>query len=633
MQILWVSCLPSMEDAKAYCTKDQDCPKGYTCDLEKKRCVHHVSKGDTQDTGILFPDSEEFLDIDVGLETMDMHQIESLCHDMGCSCETNLDCPGGWCIETPLGKQCSPLCNFSSVCPQGFVCRQVPNQSGIVYACVHPTPRLCFPCKAKKDCYGSVIVDEMECASLKGLHYCLASCTKSSCPLGYQCEDIDEKGNKACVPLSGTCECHGDKVGLCEVQSDMGKCMGEFTCTSSCTAKKPEIETCNGEDDDCDGYTDEDIPSVPCDITNPYGTCKGTTKCASNGEIICIGSPPMPEACNGIDDDCDGLTDEQENTCYPNLEVCLKGECKSLCGPKQCIAGFQVWDACHCKVPPTAVKQCTNGMTFVDCSTIKPDMGYYGQDGHFGTGSMTFSKLTPSTIQDLLTGLVWAKDYVPYKTISEAIEECDLNKSGLAGSGWHLPSLYELISIVDYARSDCPKWANIFGNECPPSGWFWTSTKGPSNSYLKVHFGDGSVSLSFAGQSNVRCVRGGNLEVFPERFLDMLDGTILDRATGLYWKVQPQGLSMTWKEALGVCVKIGWRLPDIKELVSIIDLSKTTCPRWDTVFGQTCPWQTKFWSSTPTPWEPTSAYKVDFNSGEVSYDNIETAGNGVRCVL
>jgi hypothetical protein len=59
---------------------------------------------------------------------------------------------------------------------------------------------------------------------------------------------------------------------------------------------QPPIEVCNGMDDDCDGNSDEGIKKF-CD--KPHGT---------NDEVLC--DEPDETNCDGIDDDCDGIIDE-----------------------------------------------------------------------------------------------------------------------------------------------------------------------------------------------------------------------------------------------------------------------------------------------------------------------------------
>ena len=66
------------------------------------------------------------------------------------------------------------------------------------------------------------------------------------------------------------------------------------------------LEICNGLDDDCEGGTDEDLGTTTCGI----GACERTVANCVDGEVrVCDPGAPTPEVCNGLDDDCDGQTD------------------------------------------------------------------------------------------------------------------------------------------------------------------------------------------------------------------------------------------------------------------------------------------------------------------------------------
>ncbi|MBN1507283.1 MAG: DUF1566 domain-containing protein [Sedimentisphaerales bacterium] len=67
-------------------------------------------------------------------------------------------------------------------------------------------------------------------------------------------------------------------------------------------------------------------------------------------------------------------------------------------------------------------------------------------------------------------------------------------------------------------------------------------------------------------------------------YQDNADGTIIDRATGLMWSQADSGVGMDWQDALA-CVQQknreryhgynDWRLPDAKELQSIVDYTRS----------------------------------------------------------
>ena len=83
------------------------------------------------------------------------------------------------------------------------------------------------------------------------------------------------------------------------------------------------VEICDGIDNNCDGVIDEGNPggNVACTTNLPGECASGITACQL-GAIVCESThPPTDEICDGLDNNCDGTTDEG-NVCAP---VCGNG--------------------------------------------------------------------------------------------------------------------------------------------------------------------------------------------------------------------------------------------------------------------------------------------------------------------
>ena len=112
-------------------------------------------------------------------------------------------------------------------------------------------------------------------------------------------------------------------VTVCKDPSDPVTCEGYVG---------PIVEACNDIDDDCDGSTDEDFDvdhdgftfcGDDCDDSDPT-SYPGAPEACGDHDKNCDGlvQTPLPEVCNGIDDDCDGETDEiQLAACGPQTIV------------------------------------------------------------------------------------------------------------------------------------------------------------------------------------------------------------------------------------------------------------------------------------------------------------------------
>lgn len=109
---------------------------------------------------------------------------------------------------------------------------------------------------------------------------------------------------------------------------------------------------------------------------------------------------------------------------------------------------------------------------------------------------------------------------------------------------------------------------------------------------------------------------------------------VTDSNTGLQWQDDKIVGPMTWEESLDYCEAlslddhIDWRLPNVRELISIIDESKYN-PSINPVFENIV--SKSYWSSTSSAGDTNSAYHVYFYNGSGSYIS-KNKSIYVRCV-
>ena len=199
------------------------------------------------------------------------------CEGSGCPgdpCQTNQDCKSGICTRHLGDFVCSDFC--VEECPEGFSCKPWGEGPDGTYVCLSLHSHLCLPCADATDC--SELGQQNVCAVYPEYGtFCGALCEANQlCPDGYGCQEVlstESTVTKQCVRLDGECKCTQNAIELalstpCVTKSDFGACTGMRVCTeeglSQCDAKIPAEDVCNGLDDNCDGVTDE----AACDDGN-----------------------------------------------------------------------------------------------------------------------------------------------------------------------------------------------------------------------------------------------------------------------------------------------------------------------------------------------------------------------------
>ncbi len=255
-----------------------------------------------------------------------------------------------------------------------------------------------------------------------------------------------------------------------------------------------------------------------------------------------------------------------------------------------------------------------------------PEVGrpFFGQDAQYNGNQPSYRDNGDGTITDLVTGLMWQADPGAKRTCAEIVADVAACRTG-GYADWRLPTIKELYSLINFTGIDPDPNSGVGatpfidakffrfqygreeeGDRIIDSQWA-TSTiytgkvMHGARAMFGVNFADGRIKGypvdAMPGREaktfyaiHVR----GNPDYGRNDLVDNGDGTVTDRATGLTWMQADGGKGMDWEEALAYAEGMefagldDWRLPNAKELQSIVDYTRspdtTESPAIDPVF-------------------------------------------------
>jgi len=257
-----------------------------------------------------------------------------------------------------------------------------------------------------------------------------------------------------------------------------------------------------------------------------------------------------------------------------------------------------------------------------------------GEDADYVLNPLSFKDHGNGTITDNNTKLMWQKTDGGEMTFEKATTYADTMTLG-GYTDWRLPTGQELFSIHSF-ESNNPALNTTYFPKTLAEYW-WSNEKQADNAtnIWATNAGGGignhpkTETLSAGGTKrfHIRAVRDLITTTFSvTHFTDNGDGTVKDNYTGLTWQKFSSTTPMTWEASLAYAksVTLGgksdWRVPNIKELQSLNDVSRVKPSINKTYFPNIV--SSAFYRSSTTQYKtPDIAWDLHTDYGVVTYND------------
>ncbi len=251
----------------------------------------------------------------------------------------------------------------------------------------------------------------------------------------------------------------------------------------------------------------------------------------------------------------------------------------------------------------------------------EPGAAFFGQDARYSGYPPAYEDNGDGTVTDLNTHLTWQKDPGGKKTYEQAVAGAATCRLG-GHDDWRLPTIKQLYSLIRFDGTDpdmrgtpatlrpfidtkvfkfqygkAADGDRIIDSQYATSTLYVSTTMDGNKTMFGVNFADGRIKGYPIGTRHGRPAKGyyvmyvrGNPGYGRNEFRDNGDGTVTDRATGLMWMKSDSGKlkagtkkdgrlnwqeALAWAEGLEYAGHSDWRLPNAKELQSIVDYSRS----------------------------------------------------------